>query len=252
MESSILVKAFALLEATAERPSTKSLGDLASTVGLTKSTAHRILRTLRALGYVERLRGGQYRQTGQVLRLVAGADERRLIQASDALLSQLHASTRETVNLGVLRQGNVVYVKVLESPLPLRRVVEPNSTDPFYSTALGRAIVAHLPIEQRELLLSSVQLVKHTPATVTDTDTLQAILDQVYQQGYSLEQDQTDLGVTCIGAAIFQAHLPIAAVSLSIPTARFSLEYEMQLVSAVRSTASQITRQLANHPEPAS
>lgn len=249
MESSILIKTFALLEATADRPSPKSLGDLASSVGLSKPTAHRILKTLSALGYVERSRGGHYRQTGQVQRLVTGADHRRLLEISDPLLRQLHRSTRETVNLGVLRQDKVVYLQVLESTLPLRRVVEPNSTDPFYCTALGRSIVAYLPLEQREMLLRNVRTKKHTAATVTDAEELRKIFAEVAQQGISVEKDQTDLGVTCIGAPVFEGNAPIAAVSLSIPSVRSSDEYEQELISAVRAVADKVSKQLTDELE---
>ncbi len=244
MESSILVKTFALLEATAEKPAAKSLGELAASVGLSKPTAHRILKTLTALGYIERSRGGHYQQTGQVLRLITGANHRRLLEASDLFLRQLHASTQETVNLGALRQDKVVYLRVLESTLPLRRVVEQNTTDPFYCTALGRAIAAYLPTEQRKLLMRNSRLKKHTPDTVTDTDELMQILDQVAKKGYALEKDQTDIGVTCIGAPIFENNFPLAAISLSIPSARCSEAYEQRLATAVQSAAEKITQQL--------
>ncbi len=249
MESSILVKAFALLEATAQYRSTNSLGELAAAVGLSKPTAHRILKTLTSLGYIERFDAGRYRQTHQVLRLVAGAEERRLREAAESILQRLHDSTCETVNLGVLRQTKVLYLQVLESTQPLRRVAEPNSVDPFYSTALGRAIVAHLSPEQRNLLLRSVKPEKRTAVTVTCVDELRRILEEVAEQGIAVEKDQTDLGVTCIGAPIFDGRIPVAAISLSIPSARCNEAYEKELIAAVRAAAGEVTRRLAASSE---
>jgi len=245
MESSILVKAFALLEATAERHEARTLGQLAAMVGQSKPTAHRILNILSTLGYIERSGNGCYRQTGQARRLVTSSDDRRLIEVSTPVLQRIHEATRETVNLGVLRQDKIVYLQVLESPQPLRRVVQPNAVDPYYCTALGRAIVAYLPAQRQESLLRTVQRTPRTDATVTDTDEIQRILELTEKQGFAVEKDETDVGVTCFGAPIFQTGLPVAALSLSIPSARSNDANERSLIAAVCSGATEITHCLA-------
>lgn len=245
MESSILVKAFALLEATAERAEPRSLGELAAVVGQSKPTAHRILNILSALGYIERSGTGCYRQTGQARRLVTSSDDRKLIGVSTQTLQKLHQSTRETVNLGVLRQDKIIYLQVLESPQPLRRVAEQNSVDPYYCTALGRAIVAYLPVDRRESLLRTVPRPSRTEATMTATSEIRRILEQTAKQGFAIEKDETDVGVTCIGAPIFEAGLPVAALSLSIPSARANETNEQSLIATVCAGAKEITHCLA-------
>lgn len=250
MESSAVVKAFALLEASASVPSGLALGDLAAIVGLNKPTAHRILKTLSALGYVEKSGFGQYRQTAQVRRLIGPAEDERLLTAAGPYLQRLHRDTQETINLGVLRSGRIVYLEVLESPQPLRRVATPNSVDPFFSTALGRAIVALLSTPQRDLLLASGPWQPRTASTLVDPEALRAELSRVARQGYALEKDQTDVGVTCIGVPILNSGSPIAAVSVSLPSARADSATETKLVEAVRATARKIERQLTSAKEP--
>src|SRR4051794_5659634 len=98
MESTLLVKAFAILEAAAGAPHGVALGELASQVGLSKPTAHRILKTLSALGYVERSGFGQYRHTAQIRRLLSGGDNDRILDASAPHLQRLHKKTKETIN----------------------------------------------------------------------------------------------------------------------------------------------------------
>ena len=70
MESTSLVKALAVLEATAAEPAGRTLAALSQEVGLPKPTTHRILKTLLSLGYLEQTATGVYRQTPRVQRLV--------------------------------------------------------------------------------------------------------------------------------------------------------------------------------------
>lgn len=244
MKSASVVKAFALLEAVAGTPQGLALGDLASRINLNKPTAHRILKTLMAIGYVEKSSFGHYRQTAQVHRLVGVAEERRLIDAAAPHIRKLHQKTKETVNLGVLRSGRIVYLEVLESSHPLRRVATPNSVDPFHSTALGRAIVAFLPEPQRELLLASVPLEARTAHTIIEPEKLRCELNRVAEQGHAIEIDQTDLGVTCVAAAIFEGGAPAGAISISVPSARFDSTAEKALLLALRAAVQRVEREL--------
>ncbi|VTS01315.1 IclR family transcriptional regulator [Tuwongella immobilis] len=240
MESSQLVKVFGLLEATADRPEGRTLADLAAEVSLAKPTAHRLLKTLVALGYMERCGNGIYRQTPAIKRIVTGDDDRRLVQVAEPFLKQLHEQTQETVNLGVLRVGRVVYLHVLESPHPLRRIVNPNMTDPFACTALGRAIVAHLPADRQQFLLNTTPIERRTPHTVVEMDALKQILVQTKELGYAVEENQTDLGVMCIGVPVFDGTEPMAAISISLPTLRATPERIPELLASLQATAKEL------------
>jgi len=244
MESTVLVKAFGLLEATAGVAEGRALAELAAEVGLTKPTTHRILKTLVALGYVERCRAGVYRQTGRLRQLVTGRDDRLLLALADPILRELYNSTHETVNLGVLRHGRILYLHVMESTRALRRVASHETVDPIYCTALGRAIVSQLPIEQRKFHLRDAKREKRTPHTVIDMDELLLILDRAKQDGYAIERDQTDVGVTCIGAPVFDNRGVVAAISLSAPSVRLTDGEEPKLIDAVRRAAGKLTDQL--------
>lgn len=232
------------MEATACQPEGRSLGALAADVGLAKPTAHRILNALAKLGYIERMGSGVYRQTSQVRRLLNGRGDERLLAAARPILRRLHEQTRETVNLGVLRHGRVLYLEVLESPLPLRRVASANTIDPFHSTALGRAIVSHLSDEQRDLLLRSISPERRTPQTVIDPDELRRVLDEARERGFAIEENQTDLGVTCIAAPVFEADSVVAAISISLPSVRAHEAARGELIDAIRAAAAELTRRL--------
>ena len=239
VESSLLTKVFGLLEATAGPTDGRPLAELAAEVGLAKPTAHRILKTLVALGYMEREDGGVYRQTAQVRRLASADDDRRLTRAADRPLRELWETTGETVNLGVLRLGRVAYLSVLESQKSLRRSVVPGMTDPFASTALGRAIAAHLPDDRVAYLLRTTPLEKRTPNTLVTPAALKTVFAEARTNGYAYEENETDLGVMCIGAAVFDSTGVAGAISLSAPTARVA--ERLNWIDAVRRTAERIT-----------
>jgi DNA-binding IclR family transcriptional regulator len=244
MESTTVIKALGLLEALATTSHGKSLAELAIEMHMPKPTAHRLLKTLSATGYVEKGAPGIYRPGPALARLAArGADD--ILQTVVApVLKELHRVTRETVNLGVLRHADVVYLKVMESPQPLRRVVTANSTDPFYCTALGRAIAANLPPPQIEFLLSTARLQKKTPSTVVDAATLQRLLQEVHRDGYSIEVDQTDVGVTCLAVPIFDVRGVRAAISLSVPSSRIDKLQTSKWLKLLQQGALRITKQL--------
>lgn len=243
-EASSLGKAFQVLEVLATAAGPRSLLEIVQELGLHKPTVHRILGELVDLGYVSRVEKGVYEITPKLRRLASGELEDRLIEIADPCLRALHTETGETVNLGVLRGTNVRYLRVLESTHPLRRIVEPDCTDPFYSTSLGRAMTLQLTDAEWDALLNRTRLTARTAETVTDVKQLRKIHQQAQQDGYSVEQDQNDVGVTCIGAPVYQQENIVAAISLSVPTARADAPALQRFIQAVQQTAEQISHKL--------
>ena len=244
MESGVAVKLFKIIEALGASGEPVGLAPLSARVGLTKSTVHRILSDLVGLGYVERVRPGVYGLTNKLQRVITGKDDQRLMNCAEPLLWELHAETDETVNLGVLSEDRVIYLKVIESVQPLRRVAEVNSTDPFYNTALGRAIVSQLPENEREAIVESAELVARTARSVTEKGKLREILSQAKADGYASEQDESDLGVTCLGVPVFENDQVIAAISVSVPTVRMDAARFEDIVGRLKVVAGRLTEML--------
>jgi DNA-binding IclR family transcriptional regulator len=242
MESSTLVKAFDLLEALADREHTATLAELATTLKIAKPTAHRILRSLMLLGYVSHQSGGTYGLTPKFRWLTMGRGDRHLAAIAYPLLLRLHNETDEEINLGVLRRDRIAYLTVLECSQPLRRVTDSRESDPIFCTALGRAIVSHLPTSRQKQLLDSVPLEARTSRSVTSPNELQRLLGIVRKNGHAIERDQTDLGVTCIAAPVLLRGDPIAAISLSVPSARIDAEAERRWIAKVRRTAEALAK----------
>lgn len=244
MESTVLVKAFGLIEAMADHRS--GLADLASAAGITKPSAHRILRSLVSLGYVESLGDGRYGLTAKLRQLSFGFDERTLVTLVEPTLRALRETTGETVNLGVLRNGRVVYLSVLESAHPLRRVGSMTVDDPVFTTALGRAIASQAkPDELERLLRAAAVQEKRTPKTITGVEQIKRIIDEARRVGHAIERDQNDIGVTCLAMPVFDGASVVAAISISAPSAR-AVGSEEKWLKALRRAVNDAKAMLAD------
>lgn len=246
MKETSLVKGVMLLESLATLDREATLAQLVTSTEIAKPTAHRLLQSLVQLGYVQHRVGGFYQLTGRMGVVANGFGNSNLCHLAMPILQEISQQTGETINLGILRKTRIAYLAVLECQHALRRVASPGGTDPFYCTALGRAIVAHLPLPQQEQMLKSTKITPRTVQTVIEQDQLRGIFEKVRQDGWAMEVDQNDLGVTCVGAPVFSGDQVLAAISLSVPTIRNDKERQQQLVKAVCQAASKLTSQLSD------
>jgi IclR family acetate operon transcriptional repressor/IclR family KDG regulon transcriptional repressor len=102
-----------------------------------------------------------------------------------------------------------------------------------------------LPADERAALVARATFEQRTPHTTMSPDAVEAILDQAAGDGYALEVDETDLGVTCVGAPILHEGLAVAAVSISVPSARATGELLNDIIVQLRRIAKHISQQLS-------
>ncbi|MEW4562099.1 IclR family transcriptional regulator [Bremerella sp. JC770] len=246
MESTTVVKAFALLESIAAgSPDGLRLSELAEAVDMAKPTAHRLIKTLVGLGYVDAPGGGIYRLGSRASLLAGGTGDAELLRLAEPLLSQLNEKLDETINLGVMRNSRVVYLRSIESKQALRHVVS-GEEDPFYCTALGRAIASHLPEVERNRLVQVTKLSARTDKTITSTAQLQKVLAQAAELGYAIESDETDIGVTCIGVPVFAKKQVVGAISLTAPSLRLPEARQGDVVRQLKTAARKLSKLLSS------
>ena len=219
----VLVKAFRVLEVMADMGEPAPLRDIARATGLPKGTLFRVLQTLVGLGYIGQIdTTGFYHLTSQVSYLGRNARQEDIKMMAIPHMRTLHQRFNETVNLGVLEGHFVYYIAVIEANRALTWRVPAGTRDLFYSTALGRAIVAFLQPAQREALVRSTTLRSRTARTVMSRPELEAILDETHRTGTALDVEENDDGVVCIGAPLFVDDRVVASISVSIPSSRFT------------------------------
>ena len=225
-----------------------TLTEMAGRTDMDRAKARRFLLTLESLGYVRR-DGRHFELTPRVLELghafQSSNQYRAVIQH---YLQDITAEIGESCSLSVLDGTEVVYV--VRSAAPHRLMAITLSVGTRLSaayTSMGRVLLAQLPLEKLNSLLGEIRLQSHTPTSLTDMDALLAELARVRQQGYSIVDQELDLGLRSVATPVFAGNGDLlGAINISTNAARVSLttleqDYLprlQQLADTVRKTVS--------------
>jgi DNA-binding IclR family transcriptional regulator len=241
---SSLEKGIKILEAIVEHGEL-TVTEAANHLEINRASAHRFITTLRDLGYVRRNAHGQYEATFKLLGLgMAQADKFEIRRLAKPLMRDLAAEFDETVNLGILDHGQVIYLDKVESRELLRMDSGVGTICPPYATALGKAMLAFMPAKDQEEILSKVTFEPMTPNTITSVAKLQKEFTKIRAQGYAIDNEELAMHLYCIGAPIFDLKgFPTYALSLSGPIQRIkSLKgIPEKLLKATQQLSSQLS-----------
>lgn len=221
-----------------------TLSDLAAHAGLPVATAHRLVTTLAAHGLVEPGAAAQTWSIGLEALRIGMAFRRRnnLALLGRPYMQALMERTGETVNLALLDQDAAVFVAQAECPHPLRAFFAMGERRALHASGIGKALLAVMTPQRRQALLALKPLAAFTPKTLTDPAALQADLDEINRRGWALDDEEANIGMRCIAAAIFNEFGEgVAGVSLSGPTARLTLDKVEALAREVMACADAIT-----------
>lgn len=222
------------------------LAEIASRVGLAKSSAFRLLHTLEVSSYVERTADGSYVLAAD---LRMWGDGKRVTDLVDAALPHLRTLSREfgeTITLAMHFDNRIEVVATLDSPHLIRMANTVGRILPPHASSLGKAITANLPEDVVERLRRSYGNHRFTTHTITDETALKQEYEAIRRQGYSLDVEESVLEGCCFGAPVAAPDgIVIAALSLSLPKMRL-LDKDMpkQIIAAVRDAAAQTTTAL--------
>ncbi len=242
----VLDRSLDVLEALASSDVPLGVTEIARSIDSTKSAVYRILATLETRGYI--VRGGStanYRLGTRLTylgqRALEGFDLREHARPS---LEELHRRFNETVNLGVLDGQEIAYIDMVESDHGLRMAAQLGGRDPAYATALGKAILAFLPVEERSRHLPPT-LIPRTAWTITDIAAFRDELERIRETGIAEDRGENEAGAHCFGSPILDHRgLPIAAISVSAPDSRVDELRSHDIARTVKETAHEISLQL--------
>ena len=217
-----VAKALRVLDIVAESAAGVRLSEVSARAGIPKTTALRYLRTLETAGYLEADGELELYRIGPRFRLLKAPNDqlKRLRILALPGMTALRDRFDETVNLGVLRGREIVYVEIVECRRRLRLQAHVGGRDPAHSTALGKAILSCLPAAERDAILPP-DLPARTGRTARDRRLLDAELHRVAARGYAVERGENEEGAVCVGAAVIgPGDQPVAAISMSAPETR--------------------------------
>jgi DNA-binding IclR family transcriptional regulator len=242
----VVTKVLRVFEALGAAPEGLPLKDVALRTGINKSTAYRFLAHLEFEGYLFRDDAGSYLVGPKLVRLGSGISyQTSLRKISRPVLQDLWKVTGETVNLGTLDGQDVFYLDVLQSPHPFRMASPVGSWRPIYCTAMGKAMAAFLPAQEKEHVLGSLKFERLTPHTITQPLRLRRELESIRQRGYGLDDEEATLGARCISAPIVIDQGKVAAaISVAGPVTRIGRDKIPFLAKAVMTSAKAISARL--------
>jgi IclR family KDG regulon transcriptional repressor len=225
--------------------------EIARALGLHKSTAASLVYTLEANDFLsQNPETRKYRLGLKVVdRAFVMLDQLGIRQVAYSFLRELRDKWNETVNLAILDGPDIVYIDRLLGTKALGINIEVGRRAPAHSTGLGKAILSCLPLVEVQAFIEQYGLPLQTPHTITDPDKFLAELDQARERGFAIDDEENELGGRCIAVPIFDHRgNPVAAVSISAPSARLPLTEVPQAGAMVRETAKSISRSLGYLP----
>lgn len=243
----VLVKTIDILEVLGGQDEI-TVAELCRASGVKKAAAYRILNTLERRGYVRRGDDDvRHYSLGPALRTLAQRANAPgdLLAAARPALRSLWEQFGETVNLGVMSGDRIVYLDILESDQGLRTTVEVGASDDLHATALGKAMLAAMPTSEARLILSRIDRPAKTPLTLTSLPDLLARLDAIRTAGYSLDDEENEMGARCVAAVVSDRKgRPIGAMSVSGPTWRMPDDVVQRIGSKLIETCAGVAEQM--------
>jgi DNA-binding IclR family transcriptional regulator len=230
-----------LLDVLAQHAQPVGLKRLAQGAGLHPSTTHRILTALAKDRLVERIDPGNYRLGIRLLEL-GNLVKGRISVREHALpyMRELHTAIGEAVNLSVRRDDEIVYVERTSSGRALMRVVNiVGARAPLHITAVGKLFLLEEGAAGLRAYAERTQLPQFTRNTLTSVTALEKELERIRRNGFAVDNEEAELGVRCIGAAVRDDNGSlVAGLSVSAPAERMRPAWS----GLVRDTAAKISR----------
>jgi IclR family pca regulon transcriptional regulator len=235
---------------TPKRP-VLGIADIADELGMSRSTTHRYVITLVALGYLEQGASRKYRLGLRVTDLCMSAlNSTGLREHAHPYLEELRERSSYTTSLGVLDGSEVLYVDRVRSYRRGQNKIDldlhAGSRLPLYCTAIGKLLLAYLPDPEQRDLLAQLKLTKRAPNTITSKKALREELEDIQAAGFAVNDQELTAELYAIAAPVRnEARETVAAVNLAAHSSMISLE---ELVDALGphliSTADRISARL--------
>lgn len=249
-----LSRALKLLNALSWQAGGLTLSEVAREVGLPTSTAHRLLTTLQNERFVrfdsERavwLIGVQAFRVG-----AAFIRARDIASAARPYMRRLMERSGETVNLGIVDRGEVIYLAQVECHKMMRAITGPGGRAPLHCSGIGKAILSAMPWADAERILASTELRRETPHTLSDLASLKSDLAAAAARGYAIDNEENAIGLRCVASVIYDENAePLAAISVSGPGVRISESRIANLGQAVAAAAHEIMGEIGGRSRPA-
>lgn len=219
-----------------------SLSEMARRIGVSRSSAFRLVHTLQRLGYLEREdETKNYRLGARVMSLgysfLASKDIAELARPE---LQRLRTATRCSTHLGILDGADVIYIARFAAHKPVSAMISVGARVPAHATTMGRIILAYKPAGYLSEHFTGRPLVKFSEQTPQTLDALVTALEADRRRGYVISHSSFEAGIASIAAPLFDAKGEVVgAINVSTPEnaidpKTFDTEIRAELLAAAR------------------
>lgn len=242
-----LARALGALEKLSRHPEGLTLTTLARTIGLPRSTTHRLLTTMDAMQFVM---FDPYRSVWKVGPRAfsvgsAFGDASSLARVGRPIISAMHLDCGETVNIVISEAESQVYIGQYATRLATPFTLREGDRLPLHYGAAGKSIMAYWPDLRIDTHLKRGDFTRRTAKSTTDGPTLCNKLKIVFERGYAFDCEENMNDLRCVGAPVFDSKGdPIAALSISAPLGRMPKERMHALGRQLHGAALKVTATL--------
>jgi IclR family acetate operon transcriptional repressor len=240
-------RALAVLEAVAESASGLTLREIARTLALPISSAHGLIVTLAEAGYLRRDTGTlRYRLGPRLGKLLQAFNvQTNVVAVAGPTMDRLRQATGGTVSLTVLQGDQIVFIDKRAASDRVQIVNPVGTRLPAHATGAGKAMLADLSEADRKRLYPREGLPQCTPFTLATRTALWEALTTAQQHGYAFDEQESELGVWAVAAAIRDVQgAPVGALSIFVPLFRVGRKQRQAWGKLVREAALEVSASL--------
>lgn len=239
-----------LLEILAREPYAFSLSEIADSLSVAKSSAHRALATLVAAGFVEQDPARrQYQLAGKALWVgTAFLRHSTVYRCGFAALEDLVQRAGTMAHLATWDNDTVLYLHSSGLPRSLNLFADTGERRPVHATALGKVMLASRPRDCLKTVFAK-GCERYTENTITSLSAMEKELARILEAGYAVDREEGTQGVHCVAAPIKdQREKTVAAISISGPRALIHDGDLLRFARLVQEAALRVSVQLGYHP----
>ena len=239
-------RGFKILELLKESEKGLTLKEISEKMNIPKTSTFDIVQSLLAIGIIERPDEDIKRYTIGIKLFALGSSymsRKSIYNVGNRYIKSLAEKLNKTTFIGVENNAKVIYIQKYEPKVTIKTSCVVGSSAEIYSTSLGKSILAFSSERKRQDIISKIEFKKLQKNTITDVKTLMEDLEKTKQRGYSIDNQENEDGIFCIGAPIFnQDGKVIASLSASgIYKESTDIAFESR---EVKNTAMLISREL--------
>lgn len=221
-----LEKALEVVEVLHKSGGAMGISDIDEHVGIGKSTIHRVLDTLMSYNYVEQAEDStKYRLSWKFFEVGQSIPaQRNLLNLNTDALKDICEKYGESVNVGIHSEDSMVIISRLVPKSNMAANVPIGSKLPLHASSMGKIAICEFDESELRKIFPDDELIPQTPNTIKTFDELVAHLKKTRQQGYSIDDQELYLGITCVAMPIKDYNMKtVAAVSVSGTSSRMNL-----------------------------